>query len=79
MTDLAKKLCNGIVSDIPVAPVKTVTIPVDNVIDIPEFMKRRRMELSEEYARRQAELYALSRQTRWQKIRKRLWSLFFIE
>ena len=58
MTDLGKKTLNGIVSDTP-ASIKKVVKPSkpDNVVDIPDFMKRKSIRLSQEYGQRQRQLY----------------------
>jgi hypothetical protein len=79
MSNLAKRLFNGIVSDKPSICTKATppAIATNNVVDIPEFMKRRSIELSQEYAERQAKLYARARMSNWQKLQRKFYNLFF--
>lgn len=69
----------GIVSDIPAYKLSKSNTPATpaNVIDIPDFMQRRSMELSKEYRERQARLYQKANLTRWQKFKKKILSYFF--
>lgn len=79
MTALFRRLANGIVSDTPSIYKKATppAVAINNVVDIPDFMKRRSIEISQEYAERQAKLYARARLNNWQKFKRKVFNLFF--
>jgi hypothetical protein len=80
MNSLTQKFFNGIVSEIPKRVQATPpNVSTSNIVDIPEFMKKRAIVVSQEYAERQARLYEKARLTRWQKLKRKILLLFFYE